>query len=273
MKKYLILALLAAGTLFTACSDDDDNYVKNLPTAVEAAFGQKYPASASPRWTNESGRYKAEFRNADGTETEVWFRPDGTWVRSETEVYPSALPEAVKAFVAANYGGYYVDDAEYIETLTASYYHLELEGKGKPDAEVNVYADGTPFEGLADGKVPAGALPQAVADLFAEKYPGTEVREWEVEGGLYKAEFRTADGMEAEAFFSPEGVWVGTEYEFRGSLPVAVQSYLASNYADYRVDDVNYVQTPLGDYYEIELERKGKPDVLVRLMADGTPWQ
>lgn len=273
MKKYIVMALIAAGALFTACSDDDDRYLNNVPEAIENSFAQKYPTASHQRWSMEGAYYKAEFRNADGTETDVWFRPDGTWVRSETEMYPSALPQAVKDVVANEYPKYYVDDADYIETLTASYYHLELEGRGMPDIEINVYADGSLFEGLADGKVPAGKLPENIAQAFDTLFPNISVREWEVEGGLYKAEFYTAEGMEAEAFFSPEGLWVGTEYDFKGTLPVAVQSYLASNYGNYQVDDVNYVQTPKGDYYEIELERKGHRDVMIRLTADGMLWE
>lgn len=272
MKKYIVLALLAAGALFTACSDDDDRYLSNVPEAIEHSFAQKYPTTSNHRWSAEGGYYKAEFRNSDGTETDVWFRPDGTWMRSETEMYPSSLPQAVKDVVTSKYPNYYIDDADYIETLTASYYHLELDGRGMPDVEISVYADGTLFEGLADGKVPTGKLPENIVQAFETQYPTINVHEWEVEGGLYKAEFFTSDGMEAEAFFTPEGQWVGTEYDFRGALPVAVQSYLASNYGNYRVDDVNYVQTPKGDYYEIELERKGYRDILLRLTADGTLW-
>jgi hypothetical protein len=35
------------------------------------------------------------------------------------------------------------------------------------------------------------------------------------------------------------------------------------------MDDADYVQTPAGDYYLIELE-KGEQDVYVKVQADGT---
>ena len=79
---------------------------------------------------------------------------------------------------------------------------------------------------------------------------------WNV--ALVKAEFLMPDGTETEAYFDMKGSWVRTEFDFKGSLPEAVMSYIVSNYPDYKVDDANYVQTPLGDYYELELEKNGR---------------
>ena len=50
-------------------------------------------------------------------------------------------------------------------------------------------------------------------------------------------------------------------------------SYIVSNYPDYKVDDANYVQTPLGDYYELELEKNGRPDVYLNICEDATLWK
>lgn len=275
MKKIFFLSMLLAGaSFFTACSDDDDNYLKQLPPQVEQSFSQKFPDIKGARWENDHGMFKSEFRNAQGVETEVWFAPDGSWIRTETDVHPAALPEAVKQYVTTAHVGYYVDDAEYIETPQAAYFHLELEAKGKPDVEVNVFADGTLVEGiLPDGVIGENSLPAAVLAAFVEKYPNLHVKEWEVERGLIKAEFLMPDGTETEAYFDMKGSWVRTEFDFKGSLPEAVMSYIVSNYPDYKVDDANYVQTPLGDYYELELEKNGRPVVYLNICEDATLWK
>ena len=53
-------------------------------------------------------------------------------------------------------------------------------------------------------------------------------------------------------------------------LPEAVKAYVEKNYPNYHIDDSDYVETPAGNYYELELERNGKRDVILRLNADGT---
>lgn len=274
MKKILFLTMmLLTGSFMASCSSDDDDYLNELPTPVERSFSQKYPDTKGVRWQSEQGRFKTKFRDRHGMETEVWFMPDGTWVRTETEVRPAALPQAVKDFVTAVYPGYYVDEADYIETPVTAYFHLELECKGRPDVEVNVYADGTPAEGIfTDGDITADQVPAVVAAALADLYPYAVVKEWEIEGGYFKAEFRLSDGTEAEAYFDVDGYWIRTKMDYHGALPASITDFIALNYAGYKVDDVEYVQTPVGDYYEVELERKGRPDVTLLIGADGTPW-
>lgn len=111
--------------------------------------------------------------------------------------------------------------------------------------------------------------PDAVSRAFQEKYPGMTVYEWEMDYGYYKAEYRSGN-VNYEAWFTPEGEWVRTECDFYGQLPQAVQDYITANYADYRMEDVDWVETPTGNYYLIELERNGSRDVHIRIAEDGT---
>ena len=50
----------------------------------------------------------------------------------------------------------------------------------------------------------------------------------------------------------------------------ADSTYLTTNYLDYTVDEVDWVETPNGNYYEVELEKPGTPDVRVNVKEDGT---
>lgn len=110
---------------------------------------------------------------------------------------------------------------------------------------------------------------EAVHNAFQNLYPQVQPYDWEIEGAYIKAEFYS-DKAHAEAYFTPEGTWVRTETDFRGALPEAVTAYLTTNYPDYVVDEVDWVETPNGNYYEVELEKPGTPDVRVNVKEDGT---
>ena len=110
---------------------------------------------------------------------------------------------------------------------------------------------------------------EAVHNAFQNLYPQVQPYDWEIEGTYIKAEFYK-DNVHAEAYFTPEGSWVRTETDFRGTLPEAVTAYLTTNYPDYTVDEVDWVETPNGNYYEVELEKPGTPDVRVNVKEDGT---
>ena len=111
--------------------------------------------------------------------------------------------------------------------------------------------------------------PDVVTRAFQDKYPGETPYEWEIDYGYYKAEYRSGN-VNYEAWFQPDGTWVRTECDYYGTLPQPVQDYLAANYAGYRTEDVEWVETPQGNYFLIELERPGAPDVHLRIAEDGT---
>lgn len=111
-------------------------------------------------------------------------------------------------------------------------------------------------------------VPAKVMDAFKTKYPNT-MAHWEKERGKIKAEF-VVNGQEAEAWYETDGTWIGTETNFRGSFPEAVQNYINTNYAGYTVDDADWIETPTMNYFDIDLEMLAKPDVRLLIKKDGT---
>lgn len=142
MKKILLLALLTAGLTFQSCSDDDD--LLNVPENISTAFQQKYPNITVSEWEKQGTGYKADFWN-NGAEAEAWFDSNGAWIRTETDVpNPSAnLPHPVTDYVAKTYAGYYIEDADLVETTSQTYYEVELERQGSADIHLSIKADGT----------------------------------------------------------------------------------------------------------------------------------
>lgn len=110
---------------------------------------------------------------------------------------------------------------------------------------------------------------EAVHNAFQNLYPQVEPYEWEIEGPYIKAEFYQAS-KHYDAWFTPEGQWVRTETDHVGPLPEPVATCLATNYADYHVDDVDWIETPTGNFYEVDLEKAGTPDLIVKITPDGT---
>ncbi len=128
-------------TLLAACGDDGDD-VKRVSDAAAAAFAQKYPAATVTEWESENGCFKADFYT-DGRGAEAWFSPDGTWVRTETDLLPTDLPAPVRDYVTTNHAAWRIDDADLVETPATTYYALELEAAGQPDIHLALTPEGT----------------------------------------------------------------------------------------------------------------------------------
>lgn len=134
------LICLVAMVALSSCSDDDDDVAGRLPDAVQRAFAQKYPL-VNPSWERDGGLYKAEFQ--DDYEVEAWFRSNGEWVRTETDLKGTDPPSLVQDYVDKHYGGYRIDDLDLIEMPgPTSYYVIELEKNGQPDVRLKLGTNG-----------------------------------------------------------------------------------------------------------------------------------
>ncbi len=82
---------------------------------------------------------------------------------------------------------------------------------------------------------------------------GNDDKLWEVEYEIGKDEFTSA--------FDENGKWVETEKEIKfAELTKPVKATLKADYSDYEVEKVEFVETPDGKFYEVEveLEKDGK---------------
>lgn len=272
---FLSVVLCALALGFTACSDDDNDNVKQdkVPAQVRETFSQMYP-SAAPTWEMEYGMYKAEWHEG-GDDIDAWFMPNGDWKCTDRNMRRAGLPEAVTNYINTNYAGYYVDDVDYMEVPGDSYYDIELERNGYPDVELWIRADGTvinegfePWKGN-DGDVTWGNVPQAVKNAFQSMFPGVNA-EWEIERGRYKAEWEVK-GIDYEAWFEADGTWLRTKQDVPVSaLPAAVINYVQANYPGYYIDDADLVETPTDKYYLLELDKNGAADIYLKITAEGS---
>ncbi len=119
-----------------------------------------------------------------------------------------------------------------------------------------------------DIKTPQKEVPASALSRVSDAYPTAHVT-WEREYGKIKAEVKN-NGEEIDMWFNTDGTWLGTERDYYGALPEAIVTYISTNYSGYVIDDVDFWETPNGNYYELELERSGKRDVVIRINDAGT---
>ena len=114
------------------------------------------------------------------------------------------------------------------------------------------------------------AVSAELQNAFSDKYPDTRVMKWETEGGHYVAEFYN-DRYEADAWFTPDGVWQMTETDLPyNALPAAVRNaFQSSQYAQWRVEDVDMVERrAMETVYVIEVE-SGNQEIDLHYNVDG----
>lgn len=113
-------------------------------------------------------------------------------------------------------------------------------------------------------------VPQAVMALFRQMFPSTTAQ-WEKEAnGQLKAEFYD-NHREMEAWFTTSGTWVKTVKDLAVSeLPQTVLDYVTANYKGMEIDDADWVETPQSNYYQVEIDRENRADIILTFTEDGT---
>lgn len=266
------------GVLVKTLADAGPNYdygefIPSTPAAgIDEYLAAHFPGARVVDVDVEYGGTEVEIIDG-GVARELYFNGTGAWMYTKTEVRRSALPAAVTtAWAASEYAetqGYRLDDADYFETASeGNYYRLELESRNG-DVKLKITSDGV--LSLYEPSVNTGSGVPADEEAFIrESYPGATIVEREFDDGYLEVEIRH-DGREKTVCFNGAGVWVKTTWEVRyGEVPAAVKSVLAASYASWQFDGADFVQTPDGEWYEIELEQeRPERELKLRIAADG----
>lgn len=114
-------------------------------------------------------------------------------------------------------------------------------------------------------------VPQDVETTFRAMYPTATMVNWEIEGSYYEVDF-VFENREREAWFSMQGIWSMTRTDLPGvaSVPDLVrQAFEASEWASWRVDDVDMIERANMDtLYVIEVE-SGNAEVYITYSESG----
>ena len=278
--KTMLIAIMAIGLL--GCSKNSSTPEKwPVPDEVRNEFTQRFPNATKVEWEFRANIIKAEFVMSK-TEYDAWFENSGVWkwIRTEQDLRPSSnsLPAAVNIYLTSTYPGWRVDDINYITTPSGSYFEIELEKRGEMDVTLFIKEDGTLLYSFIDNDIPdnyisPASIPSAVREAFYTRYPKAIRVKWEMEGTFYEVEFIN-DNFKHESLFKTDGTWVRTEIDLTpntAQLSSAILSHISTNYPGWRIDDVDLIQVPDDEYFEIELEKAGQPDIILLIRRDGSP--
>lgn len=134
MKRILsfILMLVTAALILSCEKYEDGKPLKN----VRNAFSEMYPGARDVEWDAENGYWVVSFELGtppNVKECEAWYDVDANWLRTETDLVDSALPQSVKdAIAASEYASALLSagDVDYVETPDGNFYELEVNLNG-----------------------------------------------------------------------------------------------------------------------------------------------
>lgn len=273
--KWMQVAMVCAiGMMgFTACSDDDDKF--NVPEAVQSAFNQQYGGVDRVEWDRERTNYLvAEFWK-ENKEHDAWYTYDGQWMMTEVDYGKdlTLLPQAVQdGFAASVYAQWRVDDIDAI--LRPSYsevYKIEVEQAGQKDMDLYFDVEGVLFKEVVDGndEYNEGLLPSQVPaqieTYINEHFSGAKVVDFEAEKNGYEVDL-ICNNLSTEVRFDAAYNWVYSSTDYSRNIPNLVSTVIANNFSGKRIDDCDWVETPTGNYYLVDLDNY---EMDVKITEDG----
>lgn len=269
--KLSVLALAMCGMLaFTSCDDDDNNYLPDQ--TITKAFDEKYPDAGKVEWETKGGYEVAEF-HVSGNETEAWFDNKGNWVMTKTEINFGLLPEAVrKSLKSSEYKDWKSTDFDKLErSNAATVYVIEVE-QGEQEFDLYYTEDGILLKAVPDDdndNFQPTVVPQAITDAINEMYPGATVLEFDSEKTGFEVDI-LHNNIYKDVYFNTGNEWLYTEWDIKEvNLPaIIMNAYKASDYKDYRIDDIDVIENPTGISYVLELE-KANDEVKMTISSEG----
>lgn len=271
--KLSVLALAMCGLLaFTSCDDDDNNYLPDQ--TVTKAFDTKYPDAGKVEWETKSGYEVADF-HISGNDAEAWFDNKGNWLMTKTEINFGLLPEAIRKDLRANeYANWKYTDFDKLErSNAATIYVIEAE-QGEKEVDLYYAEDGTLIKVVNDtdddnSHFQPTTIPQAITDAINEMYAGATVVDFDKEKNGFEVDI-LHNSVYKDVYFNAANEWISTEWDItEDKVPAIVMNALkASDYKNYRIEDIDQIEKPAGTFYLFELEQ-GDNDVEVTISAEG----
>ena len=277
-KKLFLMTLAILSLTFYSCNDDDDNL--NVTSEYETIFKSMYPNAERVSWEKEREYFVADFwRNDMNAEAEAWFDNLAEWKITVTEISYEAFPQAVKdGFQSSEYSQWRIEDTDMIErNEMETVYVIEVE---QNNLEYDLYftADGTLVKAIPDNDndhshyIP-GEISVTISKFITDKYPGAKITETEKDNNMIEVDI--LDGKtHRELLFTNEGEWKYTKTEVSAAqvTEIVMEAFKKSQYANYRIDDIDFYDTADSDFYIFELDSEPN-DIHLKIFTDGTIGQ
>ena len=261
IKLFTMIAATVCGLTFASCDDDDNISVSNLPVAIQEEFSTKYPNAQIEEWEQKYGYSVVDFR-WEGFEAEAWFGADG-WVMTETDIPYQSLPEAVRTSFEAS---------QYERINTETIYVIEVES-GEREIDLYYSSNGILIkdqtdQGSTDNPYLPEETPTDIEAMVKEMYPNAVIIETDRENGNIEVDI-IDQNIGKEVVFNSAYEWIYTSWDIHpNALPDVVKTTVTTNYPDYMIDDVDFYETPTGNFYDVEIE-KGNFEQHIRVTESG----
>ena len=276
--KLLVLMTLLLGVAY-GCSDDDDKDFEFVSEVTKEAFMQDFPEATGVEWEKKQDYYVVEFY-VDKREMEAWYDNTGKLYITEKDLSKEELPDAVlKAFESSPYADWKIDDIDQYERKGyETIYILEVE-RGKEEVDLVYNEDGILLREIVDnpgshnpGDYIIAELPNEIKAYLDENHKEARIVDVDLEHTKWEVEI-IEKGIKKELDFSVDGKnWLQTKWEIKESdLPhEVIMGIKNTEYADWEIDDVDYIEKPEGVFYWVEFEKKGMDDVKKLFKSDGS---
>lgn len=263
MKKGIKAIALGMMMLAIVSCDKDHDDLKNIPQPVKTSFKAKYPNANRVEW-EQKGEYVVADFNDNHRDAEAWFDAQGNWYMTESDIRKSDLPAAVlDAFNKSTYAQWKIDDLDLFERKDLeSIYVIEVE-KGEIDVKLFYTANGTLTKELVDVEDDEPILPKPpvgndVKAAVEERYPAAKIIEIEREHNTIEVNIIHENRVK-EVIFNSSIVWLYTSWEVTlAEVPEAVKLAVQAQYPNSRIDDVDFVESPVQSYYLVDIEPADK---------------
>ena len=285
MKNLFITAMCICLMTLAGCNKataDNDG----VNAKAKAELSERYPEATGVTWTSKNGYLIAKFNMpgtrsaASGHDFSAWFNGTGRWCMTESEIRYDELPEPVKAaYMSSEYAGWRIDDIDKLERAgMETFYVIEVETRtGNIEREADIYfaEDGGIIKVVMEQDsdydyedyLPSD-IESAIKAIVNDKYPGALIMDVEYDDGQIEVEI-VHERRGKDVYFSIDHTWLRTEWDVRrAELPASVTSKIEAVYPTWKIDDAEYIETPSGQWYKIELE-KGDAEKEVRITPDG----
>lgn len=135
MRKCIVLfSILICTISYVSCQNSGD---KDVPAEVQSNFEKKYPGENDPDWEKDkNGNFESTFK-IDGKHYRADFKPDGSWVETESSIDKKDLPEAIMKVLKSKFDDFDIVEIEEVQHHSKGFfYDVEIKKDGeKQDVE------------------------------------------------------------------------------------------------------------------------------------------
>ena len=102
-----------------------------------------------------------------------------------------------------------------------------------------------------------------------DRYANARILEVDYDDGMVEVEIRH-DKKDKEVLFTRTCEWISTSWDVaRRNVPDVVMQALQQKYPNARIDDIDFIEMPLGSYYRFVIELRGDHDEYVYITPEG----